>query len=69
MKVGNGTFDRQAARGDGTDEVGGLAWWEELRPLGWSLRQHLDNPTVNTTSAAESKLAECVAEAVQCGAI
>lgn len=46
-----------------------LAWWEELRPLGWSLRQHLDNPTVNTTSAAESKLAECVAEAVQCGAI
>lgn len=46
-----------------------LAWWEELRPLGWSLRQHLDKPTVNTTSAAESKLAECVAEAVQCGAI
>lgn len=46
-----------------------LAWWEELLPLGWSLRQHLDNPTVNTTSAAESKLAECVAEAVQCGAI
>jgi hypothetical protein len=46
-----------------------LAWWEELRPFGWSLRQHLDNPTVNTFSKAESKMAECVAAAVECGAI
>ena len=46
-----------------------LAWWESQRPVGWELRQHLDNPAVNTATSQEQRLAEAVASAVECGAI
>lgn len=46
-----------------------LHWWEMHRPIGWTLRQHLDNPRVNTATPAERQLAESVAAAVECGAI
>lgn len=46
-----------------------LAWWEHLRPIGWGLPEHLENPTVNTRSGAEHALAAAVAAAVNSGAI
>ena len=46
-----------------------LAWWEQLRPDNWTLREHLENPTLNTKSAAEQALAAAVAAAVSLGAV
>ncbi len=46
-----------------------LAWWEALRPVSWTLRQHLDNPTINAGSKVEKALATAVAKAVEAGAI
>ena len=41
------------------------AWWEQRRPAGWSLEQHLSNPTVNCTSGYEIGLAHAVASMVR----
>lgn len=46
-----------------------LAWWEGHRPVGWDLREHLNNPDVNTTSTRDRLLAQAVAAAVECGAL
>jgi hypothetical protein len=40
-------------------------WWENLRPTGWSLKSHIDNPGVNTRSLAERDLAEAIADAMR----
>jgi hypothetical protein len=32
-------------------------WWEQRRPAGWSLEQHLSHRTVNYTSGYETGLA------------
>ena len=39
-----------------------LCWWASLRPVGYTMEDHLKNPTVNTTSYAEERLANAVAE-------
>ena len=39
-----------------------LCWWASLRPVGDTMEDHLKNPTVNTTSYAEERLANAVAE-------
>jgi hypothetical protein len=40
-------------------------WWENLRPTGWSIKSHIDNPGVNTRSLAERDLAEAIADALR----
>jgi len=40
-------------------------WWENLRPTGWTARNHMDNPGVNTRSLAERDLAEAIADAMR----
>lgn len=42
-------------------------WWETLRPVAWTFRQHMDNPTINTTSPAEAALARTVVAAIEAG--
>lgn len=47
-----------------------LAWWEARRPVGWDLRQHLDQPTVNACGSEDEKaLASAVAAAVEIGVV
>lgn len=46
-----------------------LAWWENHRPVGWSLRQHLDNPGVNCVGEQERSLAQAVAAAAESGMV
>lgn len=46
-----------------------LAWWTSKRPVGWTLRKHLDTRDVNTSTASERAMATAVAAAVECGAI
>jgi hypothetical protein len=36
-------------------------WWKEKRPLDYSYKKHLENPTINTTTEAEKTLARAVA--------
>lgn len=38
-----------------------LAWWRMHRPLAYSEAEHIANPTINTTSESEKKLARAVA--------
>jgi hypothetical protein len=45
--------------GEVTDAA--LNWWASLRPVGYTMEDHLKNPTVNTTSYAEERLANAVA--------
>jgi hypothetical protein len=45
------------------------AWWESRRPQGWTLEQHLADPTVGCNSTKEERaLAEAVAACFQQGA-
>lgn len=46
-----------------------LAWWEEHRPADWTLRAHLDSPTVNTHGPVENELAVRVATCVEIGSL
>lgn len=39
------------------------AWWCELRPLEYGAAEHAGNPTVNTRTPAEKRLAAAVANA------
>lgn len=52
-------------RRDAGVEEAAKAWWEGLRPCGYSLEQHLANPTVNTTGEREACLAVAVASALK----
>ena len=38
-------------------ERAALAWWSYLRPLGWTLDEHLAKPCVNTAGARETRVA------------
>lgn len=35
-------------------------WWKGFRPLGWSFREHCENPTVNMSRIGEIKLAKAL---------
>lgn len=41
-----------------------IRWWKQRRPVEWTHRQHLANPTVNTTTPSEQRLARAVAKFV-----
>jgi hypothetical protein len=41
-------------------------WWLQFRPALWSEQEHLENPTINTTSTADANLAAYVAELIVC---
>jgi hypothetical protein len=43
-----------------------IAWWEGKRPCGWSVDEHLNNPTVNV-NPADHGLAEAVSSWVRIG--
>jgi hypothetical protein len=38
-----------------------VRWWARHRPVDWTLQDHMDNPTINTATPAEKKLALVVA--------
>jgi hypothetical protein len=40
-------------------------WWVGLRPEGWTEAQHLENPTVNTTSTHEKMMAIAISNAIK----
>ncbi len=45
------------------------AWWEASRPAGWSLEEHLADPTAGCRDGAQERaLAEAVAQWVRQGA-
>ena len=44
-----------------------IAWWRALRPTIWTEAEHLKEPTVNTHTQAEERLAKAVAEMVENG--
>ena len=40
-----------------------MDWWEGKRPVGWTLEQHLENPTINCAgSIRDEKLAQYVGQ-------
>jgi hypothetical protein len=41
--------------------VGAVQWWENRRPVGWTLEQHLASPGVNQVTGPETELANSVA--------
>jgi hypothetical protein len=42
-----------------------LSWWKWKRPVEWSVAEHLKNPTINTVTDREAKLARECAKVVQ----
>lgn len=38
-----------------------LKWWYQFRPKGWSIRAHIENPTVNTTNEWNTRMAKIAA--------
>jgi hypothetical protein len=67
--MSKGHLDKQRAASDSLLREA-LSWWEGHRPVGWDLRQHLDNPTVNAHSTErDAALAQAVASAVEVGLI
>jgi hypothetical protein len=40
-------------------------WWVGLRPERWTEAQHLENPTVNTTSTHEKMMAIAISRGIQ----
>lgn len=36
-------------------------WWQSKRPVGWNLRQHLQDPCINCVSSSEDALASAIA--------
>lgn len=42
-------------------------WWHQRRPVGWTRRKHLANPTVNCNGKDEIRLAEMVANWIKLG--
>jgi hypothetical protein len=47
--------------------VQAIAWWEGVRPLSFTLEDHLANPRINTSTDREKRLAEAVATYLQKG--
>lgn len=43
-------------------EKAAYQWWRNKRPLSFSHREHLANPTVNTCTHAEARLAKAIAD-------
>jgi len=43
-------------------ELVALEWWRARRPMDWSSVEHVMNPTINTHTAAEAKMAAMAAE-------
>jgi hypothetical protein len=41
------------------------AWWESFRPMGWTVEEHLRNPTINTSGESEEALAAAVARWIE----
>jgi len=41
-----------------------VKWWRGRRPYEYRLKEHLDNPTVNTHDHNERRLAKAVAAAI-----
>jgi len=39
-----------------------MAWWRSKCPVGFDQKQHLENPTINTYTEAEKRLARVIAE-------
>lgn len=37
-------------------------WWATNRPITWSLEKHLQNPSINTATEAETMLSIAVAD-------
>lgn len=46
-------------------ERAALNWWRSKRPVAYDQKQHLAQPRVNTSGAAEKRLANAVAAMVQ----
>ena len=40
------------------------SWWLGLRPINWTEAQHIENPTVNTTTDNEKALAKSIGDAM-----
>jgi hypothetical protein len=38
------------------------SWWLQFRPVGWTTKQHMENPTVNTVSDSDRRLAKIAAK-------
>jgi hypothetical protein len=50
--------------GDEMDQLivaAALEWWVQFRPTGWTMQQHLEQPTVNCTTPKDADLARAVA--------
>lgn len=43
------------------------AWWEGMRPSGWSEEDHLANPCINCVGNREKSLARTISECVRNG--
>lgn len=41
-----------------------MQWWEQHRPVRWTLQQHLQNPTINCATPAENNLARAVSHSI-----
>jgi hypothetical protein len=41
------------------------AWWDRLRPRGWTVEEHIELPAVNATTSAEIELAHAVARKIK----
>lgn len=39
-----------------------IQWWEGFRPEGWSVEEHLQNPSINCTNGVEKRLAIYIAK-------
>ncbi len=48
-------------------EKAARAWWRQRRPVGWTRRKHLANPTINCNGKAETQLAQMVANWIKLG--
>ena len=48
-------------------EKSARAWWRQRRPVDWTRRKHLANPTVNCNGKDEIRLAEMVANWIKLG--
>jgi hypothetical protein len=35
-----------------------LRWWKGFRPIGWTIRNHMENPIINTTRGHDGNLAK-----------
>jgi hypothetical protein len=48
-------------------EQAAIRWWRSKKPCVYTLAEHLANPTINTTTDWEKRLAQAAAKAVRGG--